>query len=111
MPISKSPGISRGSCFARVNGRGFAPLRGASSFSLLAQRKRTKRKGTPTDAPFGFAAGFRGFADGPSMARQRTGRRPVGHPAGLFLHPSAASEGGPVARCATRFANHVGVYF
>src|SRR5690625_1297393 len=89
--------------FAAVRRR-FAPD-GARSFSLLAQRKRNQKKGTPACAPFGFAPGLRGFADGPSMARRRTGRRPVGHPAGLILHPSAAPEGDPAARCAARFAN------
>src|SRR5699024_11755965 len=68
-------------------------------------KKTNQKKGTPACAPFGFAPGLRGFADGPSMARRRTGRHPVGHPAGLILHPSAAPEGDPAARCAARFAN------
>src|SRR5690625_2345332 len=92
--------------FAAVRRR-FAPG-GARSFLLLAQEKQNQREGTPACVPFGFAPGLRGFADGPSMARRRTGRRPVGHPAGLILHPSAAPEGDPAAQRAARFANQEG---
>jgi hypothetical protein len=52
----------------------------ACNFSLLAQRKVTKRKGPGCFA--GFAGSLRfseseGFSDGPSLARQRTRDIPV----------------------------------
>jgi len=88
--------------FAAVRRR-FAPD-GARSFSLLAQRKRNQKKGTPACAPFGFAPGLRGFADGPSLARRRTGRRPVGHPCGPDPPPVRRAWRGPgsATRCPLR---------
>src|SRR5699024_11378225 len=78
---------------------------GARSFLLRAQEKRTKEKAPLHARPSGSLPGC--------------GGSPTGHPwpddeladvlsatlAGLILHPSAAPEGDPAARCAARFAN------
>src|SRR5699024_10246136 len=92
--LGASPwGAKRGWTFFAAVRRRFAPV-GARSFLLLAQEKRNQREGTPAGTPFGFAPGFRGLSDGPSMARQTTSRRPVGSPSGLILHPSAVPQRG-----------------
>jgi hypothetical protein len=75
---------------------------GACDFSLRGQREVTKRKATPRTRPapiHGLRVRSRppGFAEGPSMARRRTGAHPVRHPAGASVARSPCSRG-PVGR-------------
>ena len=74
-------------CLGRVEKQSFHSPAASESLSFACPKESNQRKGHPASAVFGPPALRRrerapGFADGTSVCRHRTGRRPAGPPAG-----------------------------